>query len=91
MCSKGARLSLKADELSAIKAQLTDIISYFELLEAYNTDDVDVDLGRSVGAAALREDLSRDGVSREDIAGFASGFEEGYFVVPRILGDEDNA
>ena len=86
-----SRLSLEPDELSALKGQLADIISYFEVLESHDTEGVDVDMGRAVQTSGLRADASARGIERGQIDDFAVSFEDGLFVVPRILGDEHNA
>jgi aspartyl-tRNA(Asn)/glutamyl-tRNA(Gln) amidotransferase subunit C len=86
-----SRLKLTPDEARNLAGQLEDIIEYFELLSAYETDGVDTDLGIEVPPAGLRKDLKGHSVDRATIESFAVDFDDGFFVVPRILGDEPDA
>jgi aspartyl-tRNA(Asn)/glutamyl-tRNA(Gln) amidotransferase subunit C len=82
-----SKLSLCPDEKERLKGQLEEILSYFRVLEAYDTGDVNVDHGETVTLSTLREDHTRPGISHSQIDQFAVRFENGFFVVPRILGD----
>ena len=86
-----SRLKLTPDEARNIAGQLEDIIEYFELLSAYETDGVDADLGVEVPPADLRQDIKGDSIDRATIESFAVDFDDGFFVVPRILGDDPDA
>lgn len=86
-----SRLSLGSEELAALRNQLQDIIEYFQVLESYDTEGVDVDMGNAVAADEIREDVRQEGMDRSALEQLSADFKDGFFVVPRILGDADNA
>ncbi len=86
-----SRLKLAPEEAHNLAGQLEDIIEYFEVLSSFDTKGVDVDLGIELKPGDLREDLADTGVDRKTIESFAVDFDNGFFVVPRILGDETDA
>ena len=85
-----SRLRLEPEELAELQIQLGDILNYFALLNQYETDDVNMDLGESIEIASLRQDSSAAGIERDKITDFAAEFEEGYFIVPRILDEGED-
>ncbi len=85
-----SRLTATPEETAALQSQLQDIFDYFEILKTYDTEEIDVDLGESVAFTSRRHDEERPGVNRDAIVGFSTTFENGYFVVPRIIGENDD-
>ncbi len=88
---KHSRLKLGPEEEASLAGQLEDILHYFERLSAYDTSDIDPDIGTAVEPADLRRDERGESVGHETIESFAVDFEEGHFVVPRILGNATDA
>jgi aspartyl-tRNA(Asn)/glutamyl-tRNA(Gln) amidotransferase subunit C len=86
-----SRLRLAPEEAHNLADQLEDILEYFKLLSGYDTERVNPDIGVAVEPAHLRTDEHRKGIDRETIETFAVSFDDGFFVVPRILGDEPDA
>ena len=86
-----SRLRLEEEEKRSLAEQLEEILQYFSLLARYDTSGVDVDLGDSLAPDELRDDCPGESVGREQIESFAVEFEDGQFVVPRILGDGEHA
>jgi len=83
-----SRLRLEPDERCRLSAQLREIIAYFELLNAFDTSNVDIDFGATVEVGDLRPDDIRPGLDESAIDTFAIDRTDGYFVVPRILDQE---
>jgi aspartyl-tRNA(Asn)/glutamyl-tRNA(Gln) amidotransferase subunit C len=86
-----SRIRLSPEEAASLASQLEDIIGYFALLSGFDTEGIDADLGTQVAPEDLRTDSAFEGVDRESIDSFAVRFENGFFVVPKILGDEPDA
>ena len=84
-----SRLTVPKEEEEELTRQINDILNYFEVLSGYDTSSVDVDLGESVPVDSRRTDGSRPGLERDSVEKFAPSFNDGFFVVPRILGDGD--
>ena len=82
-----SRLKLEPDEEKNLAGQLEDILHYFERLSAYDTGEIDPDIGTAVDPEELRADKKGESVGRDTLERFAVEFEEGHFVVPRILGE----
>ena len=83
-----SRLKLDLSEEKELADQLEEILAYFEVLSRYDTSGIDPDLGVSVTPEQLRQDSAAVSATSGAIESFAVEFEEGHFVVPRILGDE---
>mgnify|MGYP006311818725 CR=1 FL=1 len=85
-----SRLTIPDEQRESLTRQLEEILEYFDRLSAYDTTAVDVDLGETVRADTRRKDSAAPGLDRETIRSFSRSFEDdGYFHVPRILGDDD--
>ena len=82
-----SKLKLDPDEERDLAAQLENILDYFELLKGY--DAVDTDLDAAVTPAELRGDDAVPAFSREVLESLAVEFQDGHFIVPRILDIED--
>jgi aspartyl-tRNA(Asn)/glutamyl-tRNA(Gln) amidotransferase subunit C len=82
-----ARLELTAEEKDLFARQLAGILAYAEQIQRVPTDGVEP-TSHAGDAAALRDDVVRPSLSRED--SLANGPEAdasaGLFKVPRVLG-----
>lgn len=80
-----ARLTLADDEKKAFTTQLSDILTYVEKINELDTDGVNptdhiMDLKN-----VFREDTNRESLTTKAIEDFAPKFDEGHFIVPRII------
>jgi aspartyl-tRNA(Asn)/glutamyl-tRNA(Gln) amidotransferase subunit C len=80
-----ARLSLTEEERALFTAQLGQILDYFARLG-------ELDLGASAptshilaASPAMREDVVRPSLDREEVLAAAPDAEEGFFKVPPVL------
>lgn len=84
-------IHLQEREEQELARQLEQIIDYFSLLSKFDTSETDLDLGSAVEPNQLRQDERRGGVNHGQIEDFAVEFQDGHFIVPRILGDDTHA
>ena len=84
-----SRLEVPEEQVKELESQLDEIIAYFERLSRIDTSKVDVDLGTERVIDQTRIDSSDPGLDRKAIQSFSNTFENGFFVVPQILGDAD--
>jgi len=81
-----ARIKLNAEEVDTISEQLIRIVGFIEQLQSVDTTDVPptklISLGQSGG---LREDVVRDGLSRDVVLAQAPDAAGEYFRVPRVI------
>jgi len=84
---KLSRLKLEPVEERDLAAQLDKIVDYFKLLKGY--EPVDTDLDAAVTPGELRNDDAAAAFSREVLESLAVEFQDGHFIVPRILDIDD--
>ena len=91
-----SRLTVSSEEKELFRSQVGSILEYFDLLQEYNTEEVDPDLGNSAALDDLRPDApgvqaadvtQAQGFSPDEVSSFAIHFKDGYFSVPKILDD----
>lgn len=86
-----SRLSIPPEQHESLARQIEDILGYVERLSAYDTSHVDVDLGETESVDSRRSDVSIEGLDYDAVDSCSNSFDNGYFLVPRILGDADGA
>lgn len=80
-----ARLNLKEDEKHEFSKQLSDIISYVEKISELDTSNVKpVDHIEDI-KNIFREDTVSKSIDRDEINKVAPKFEDGHFIVPKVL------
>lgn len=84
-----SRLCATKPEEEALRTQAERILAYFDVINGYDTDGIDPDIGVAVPAAELRDDTVSPGLELRDLKSFAVNFLDGYFGVPKILDGED--
>jgi len=84
--AKLARLELTPDEAQRYTQDLGKIISLVEQLNEVDLSQVDVPL-QSEQPTVFREDKSVREFSRDELMANATNEEDGFFRVPKILGD----
>lgn len=82
-----SRLKLEPEESRSLAVQLEDILRYFERLSAYDTKEVS--FSDVVEPGELRKDESSPPFGRDLLESVAVEFQDGHFIVPRILGDDN--
>ncbi len=80
-----ARLELPDDQIETYTAQLEEILSYIDHLQAVDTKNVPPTTRAVEVINAMREDLVNVNCSREDILNQAPHREGDFFRVPKIL------
>lgn len=83
--AKLARLDLAEPELEAQATQLARILGFFEAMNAVDTTGIAMTAHPFPVVNALREDLPRPSLPREDVLAAAPHAEAGCFRVPKIL------
>lgn len=77
-----AHLAFDEDGLARMAAEMSKILDYIDQLPAVEG------AGAMAAGMELREDVAREGVGIDDVAGNAPAFRDGYFVVPKVIGGE---
>ena len=84
-----ARLELTEEEKAEFADQLSDIISYVEKINELDTESVEPTDHIVELANVLREDEVRESIDRSELEKIAPRFEDGHFVVPRIIEEKE--
>ena len=80
-----AHLEFDDAALERMAAEMTKILSYIDQLR-----EVDVSqwsAGALAGVTPLREDEPHPGVAREDVQRNAPAWRDGFFVIPKVIGE----
>lgn len=82
-----SRLSPESTNLSILKKQVDEIVGYFEILSKYDDSENPYDAYPSTEVAKLREDTVVPGLDMHDVKNISKDFMDGYFQVPKVLGE----
>ena len=82
-----SRLSPESTNLTILKKQVDEIIGYFELLSKYDDSENPYDAYPSTEADKLRKDEVVPGLAMSDVKKISKNFMDGYFQVPKVLGE----
>lgn len=82
-----SRLSPESTDLATLKKQVDDIVGYFEILSKYDDSENPYDAYPSTQAEKLREDSVVAGLDIPDVKKVTENFMDGYFQVPKVLGE----
>lgn len=82
-----SRLSPESTNLTILKKQVDEIIGYFELLSKYDDSENPYDAYPSTEADKLRKDEVVAGLAMRDVKKISKDFMDGYFQVPKVLGE----
>lgn len=80
-----AHLELGDDALERMAAEMTTILGYIDQLREVNVDDVELAAG---SPTPMRDDTPRPSIERELAARNAPAWNDGFFVVPQVIGGE---
>jgi aspartyl-tRNA(Asn)/glutamyl-tRNA(Gln) amidotransferase subunit C len=82
-----ARLAITEDEAEKFTKQLDAIITFAEQLNELDTENVEPTSHVLEIKNVLREDISKEGLPREEVLKNAPEEQDGQFKVPAILGE----
>jgi aspartyl-tRNA(Asn)/glutamyl-tRNA(Gln) amidotransferase subunit C len=83
-----ARLGLDEAELAQLEGQLNHILEQYAILARLDTDDIPPTAQTIELENILREDAARPSLGVEEVVGNAAEHDDGFVVVPAILGEE---
>ena len=82
-----SRLSPESTDMDTLKKQVDDIVGYFDILSKYDDSENPYDAYPSTTAEKLREDQIVPGLEMHDVKKITENFLDGYFQVPKVLGE----
>ncbi|MBR5646831.1 MAG: Asp-tRNA(Asn)/Glu-tRNA(Gln) amidotransferase subunit GatC [Treponema sp.] len=82
-----SRLSPSATNMEILKKQVDDIVGYFEILSKYDDSENPYDAYPRTTAEKLRNDEPEGGLEISDVKKVSKDFMDGYFQVPKVLGE----
>ena len=80
-----AHLEFDDAALERMAAEMTKILTYIDQLR--EVDDAGKIAGAPLSETPMRDDEVKPGVSREDVARNAPAWRDGYFIVPKVIGE----
>ena len=80
-----SRLKLTEAEIEKFLPQLKDALSAFSEISAINTDTIKPSFHPIPLSNALREDISKEGLSQDDALSLTTHKKDGYFKGPRAV------
>ncbi len=84
-----ARLRMEDEKLEYLAPQLSNIIGFVEQLSELDTDNVEPLANVVDVELPLREDVVSDGDCADKVLANAAEENQGYFVVPKIIEQEE--
>ena len=82
-----SRLASSSIDLKTLKNQVDRIVEYFDVLSEFDDSENPYDAYPSTDVDALREDVSVHGIDIPDVKKMTDEFMDGYFRVPKVLGE----
>lgn len=82
-----SRLSPESTDMATLKKQVDEIVGYFDILSKYDDSENPYDAYPSTEAEKLREDEVVQGLEIPDIKQTTDKFMDGYYQVPKVLGE----
>jgi aspartyl-tRNA(Asn)/glutamyl-tRNA(Gln) amidotransferase subunit C len=82
-----SRLSPESTNLTILKKQVDDIVGYFEILSKYDDSENPYDAYPSTEVEKLRSDEIAPGLDVSSVKKISTDFMDGYFQVPKVLGE----
>ncbi|MFI3258298.1 MAG: Asp-tRNA(Asn)/Glu-tRNA(Gln) amidotransferase subunit GatC [Spirochaetales bacterium] len=80
-----SRLSPEATDLETLKAQVDEVVGYFDILSEYDKGKNPYDAYPATVVEELRPDEIVKGVDIRDVKKMTAEFMDGYFRVPKVL------
>lgn len=82
-----SRLSPESTDMATLKKQVDDIVGYFDILSKYDDSENPYDAYPSTEAEKLRDDEVVPGLDIPAVKKISDKFLDGYFQVPKVLGE----
>ena len=83
-----SRLSPESTDMATLKKQVDEIVGYFDILSKYDDSENPYDAYPTTKAVCLREDEIVPGLEMHDVKKINEpNFMDGYFQVPKVLGE----
>jgi aspartyl-tRNA(Asn)/glutamyl-tRNA(Gln) amidotransferase subunit C len=82
-----SRLSPESTNMETLKKQVDEIVGYFDILSKYDDSENPYDAYPSTVATELRDDEVVKGLEIPDVKNVSENFMDGYFQVPKVLGE----
>lgn len=82
-----SRLSPESTNIETLKKQVSEIVGYFDILSKYDDSENPYDAYPSTEVEKLREDTVVPGLEIQDVKKITNEFMDGYFQVPKVIGD----
>lgn len=80
-----AKLKFSEEELEGFTEKFSDILNYVEKLDRVNTEDVDPTFQVNEHFQELREDIVKEGLSRDEVLQNTVEKQYGYFKLMNIM------
>ncbi len=84
--AKLSKLELTEEEVEVFSKQLGDILKFIEKLNELDTENIEPFYELINQNTPLREDTPKESLSQEEALKNALQKEDGFFVVPRVVG-----
>ena len=84
--AKLSKLELTEEEIELFSRQLGDILKFIEKLNELDTENVEPFYELINQKTPMREDIPKEGLTQEEALKNAPQKENGFFVVPRVVG-----
>lgn len=85
--AKSARLKFKENELESIQDDLRNILTYIDILNEVDTENVEPLVYINESLKDLREDTVRVSLDVEEVMKNAPAAEEEAIIVPKVVGE----
>lgn len=82
-----SRLSPEAADIETLRAQVEQIVGYFDILSEYDDSENPYDAYPTTEVEQLRGDTVVKGLEIPDLKKMTGEFLDGYFRVPKVLGE----
>lgn len=82
-----SRLSPESTNLATLRQQVDQIVGYFDVLSEFTHNENPYDAYPSTQSERLREDDVVKGLDIPDVKKISEEFLDGYFRVPKVLGE----
>ncbi|MBP3416390.1 MAG: Asp-tRNA(Asn)/Glu-tRNA(Gln) amidotransferase subunit GatC [Spirochaetaceae bacterium] len=82
-----SRLSPESTDLTTLRQQVDQIVGYFDILSEFTHNENPYDAYPSTQSEKLREDDVVKGLDIPDVKRISEEFLDGYFRVPKVLGE----
>ncbi|EQA43346.1 aspartyl/glutamyl-tRNA(Asn/Gln) amidotransferase, C subunit [Leptospira broomii serovar Hurstbridge str. 5399] len=80
-----ARLKIRSEEVAPFLQDFNKILNYVDTIKELDVSSVTEDELYPNSGNSVRKDKAEDGLTRQEIEVFAPSFQNGYFVVPKVI------